>query len=185
MNQMFRAATDGVPAAALMPLTHMVHDTAEKRGRRHKLRGAKGGKWPLRAKIETPLSQDKLGNARISKYARTVAGNPAGFWRIVEEGSGRHLIAGRRRRGSGTRMTAKGALSRWLSMAARGDDTGFGKLANPIHMPSPYGWKQWADHPGHRSLGRPWRRAMDEAGRKRDPILKSVANKEFTKAFWR
>lgn len=180
-------ASEGLPAVLVRPVAEAIRDETARQGRRYKLRGHKGGKFPLEAKTERPRGQ--AGAA--SKRSMFVVGVPPGFWRIVEEGSNRHLIAGRYRRSSGNRFTAKGAHGAFVRGAMRGDDDAFGRMGTPVNVlghakgTSNEGWAQYVDHPGHGPIGRPWRRAMLASQNILDDYTEAYSSHEFARAFFR
>lgn len=143
-----RAAGDVV-----LPMTFAVRDEVRRTGRRFALRGSNGDRVVLSAGSRVQGN----GQRRVG----FVRGNPPGFWRIVEEGSTRHLIAGRYRRqsGIGPRIKQGSVTSRRRSFLRDLELSG----NSPIRLGGGIGYRQWAIHPGHRSIGRPWRQAMDRA----------------------
>lgn len=160
-----RAETTRLPPSMVRELAYTVKTILDQEGGRYKLRGHKGGKFPLQAEVQrsrkvlgvSSTGKNQLGGVSSSL---SVAGVPAGFWRIVESGSGRHLITGRHRK-NGRRLTTKGAMSGFLKAAERGTSFAVG---SPIRLKpgskGSGGWAQWADHPGHKPLGAPWKRGM-------------------------
>lgn len=191
--QMFghlRRASEGLPETLVRPLAEAIRDETARQGRRYKLRGHAGKPYPLEARTEAAM------NSRgISRRSRFVVGVPAGFWRIVEEGSNRHLIAGRYRKGGG-RFTSKGAASAFGfsrttgALRDRGLDSAF-NLGTPVNVlghskgQSNEGWAQYVDHPGHGPIGRPWRRAMNRSEDIMHRIQREHATSTFVQAFYR
>ena len=183
-----REAHEGLPRTLIRPLAEAVRDEVADQGRRYKLRGTGGKKVALGAKTKAAM------NSRgISDVSRFVDGVPAGFWRIVEDGSERHLIAGRYRRGGG-RYTVRGAASDFGFNWGKGTLTSGADLMNrgsPVNVygyskgQSNDGWAQYVDHPGHRPLGKPWRRAMNNSQKIMDRMTTQYATREFTRAFFR
>lgn len=137
------------------PKTIVVRDEVRRQGRRYSLRGANGD----------PVVLSAGSNVRGTGQRRVgfVRGNPAGFWRIVEEGrSGGYLVAGRYRsqRGIGPRRRKSTTKGRFRSFVRDGGELqGF----SPVNIPG-IGYRQFAIvRRGHGSIGRPWRQAMDRA----------------------
>lgn len=186
--------TSRLPPAEVRNIAYAVKAIVDQEGSRYKLRGSGGGKFPLGARVErsrkvlgtNSAGKKILGPASGSATASmSVAGVPAGFWRIVEEGSGRHLITGRRRR-NGRRLTTKGAMSGFLKASESG--SGF-NVGNPIRLKAgskgPGGWKQWADHPGHGPIGRPWAKSMIKANVVVDRMHQDYVRARLTAAWLR
>jgi hypothetical protein len=191
--RVFRAlvqATEGLPHEAIRPLADALKFELDRQGGRYKLRGHQGKRFPLTARTQQAIGRDRKGRARYSS-SRFVVGVPAGFWRIVEEGSNRHLIAGRYRKGSGRRFTAKGAFGAFTRGAERGDDEAFGRMGSPVNVlghrkgQSREGWAQYVIHPGHGPIGRPWRRAMQRGDDLIAEIQKEYATRAFMAAWYR
>jgi hypothetical protein len=156
------AVSNDVPEA-VRPMTRAVRAEVARAGDRYALKGRNG----------EPVRLGASSNVRefSGKPVGQVRGSPAGFWRIVEEGSEAHVIAGRYRRqsGIGPRLrqgSAAGRRSQFIRGNLRGDDVTFGGqspiLAFP-GLPKNEGYRQYVKHPGHRSIGRPWRTAMNRA----------------------
>jgi hypothetical protein len=146
VSQMGTAAA-GLPVELIVPLANNIKREVERQGGRYYVRGRSGAKVRLGAKVQ----QARIGKAVTA--SRSVSGEPAGFWRIIEDGSSPHLIAGRRK--GGRNRGARAARSQF----ARNADSFSG---SPINIPG-VGWRQYAVHPGHGSVGRPWRKAMNQA----------------------
>ncbi len=153
-----------LPPWAVRVLGEMVRDDIAYQGKRYKLRGRNGKKYPLEAEVQrnravlrdsagsilrTQRGKAKLG--RTSQATISVAGVPAGWWSIVTHGSTAHLITGTR----GRRMTSKQATSRFLrSMGTTraGESRGTGddvfNDGSPIRLKpgskGPGGWVAWA-----------------------------------------
>lgn len=115
-------------------------------GARFHIKGRRGNKVPLMAKTDVRGFNGRDGVV----FTGAVRGIPEGFWAIVEYGSGRHLITRRTDKGRTKKVTSK-----MLTSLAEG--TTFAK-GRPLF--TPYGPRQWVDHPGHRPLGSPWATAM-------------------------
>lgn len=127
--------------------TERVREDVDRRGRRYTLRGRGGRQVPLSARSDVK----SFGND--STPVGMVRGVPEGFWHIVQYGSGRHLIARSTTR-SGGRRSLRTTFRRF------GDAESLGDL-QPIR--TPYGPRQFANHPGHGTIARPWDAAMSVA----------------------
>lgn len=128
----------------------------EANGRRFKIRGRDGRKWPLEAANDVRVFGD------FNKPVGQVRGIPEGFWEIVEHGSSPHLIVSNKGRGGVGRTTRSGRAaakfmtsSQVLRRFATGDSLG---ALQPLR--TPYGPRQFVHHPGHGSIGRPWAESM-------------------------
>ncbi len=166
-GRMVAAAAD-IPDVAIRPIAKAVDREVDKQGGKYHVKGRKGGRVPLSGRIE----RGKLDGRYTESVS--VAGNPPGFWRIIEEGSSSHLIAGRYR-DNGRRRGARAATNQFL----RGDSFAG---SSPINIPG-IGWRQNAVHPGHGSVGRPWRKSMDATERIVADVTKDEALKTFLKAW--
>ena len=177
-----REATAQIPEATIPPIADAVTAVVKLEGSRYKLRGHKGGRFPLGA------GQQKASTGRTGEKSRWVKGTPRGFWHIVEEGSNKHLIAGRHRKGSGNRFTAGGALGAFTRQAERGDDSF--NMGNPVNVlghskGTNEGWAQYVVHPGHGPIGRPWKRSEALAPVIQMEITENYANTQLMRAFFR
>lgn len=117
----------------------------ETSGRRFVLRGRRGRRVPLVASSDV--------KAFGEKPVGMVRGVPEGFWHIVTYGSAPHLITTGRSKAGG-RMSARTTFRRF------GDGDSLGALA-PVR--TPWGPRQYVNHPGHRTIGHPWQQAMEAA----------------------
>lgn len=171
-----------LPDSMIRPMAEAVRVEVARQGGRYKLRGASGGRVPLGA-----FTEAAKGSRGRSKRSRWVVGSPAGFWRIVEEGSKKHLITGRHRK-NGRRFTARGATSAFLRSAERGNDTF--NMGTPVNWQGGKkgdraGWAQFVMHPGHGPIGRPWRRSAIAAPKIAGNVHNAYARNEMTQAFFR
>ncbi len=160
--------TSQLPPQVVREIAYQIKLVADQEGGKYKIRGYNGKKVSLGAEVQrsrqflgsSSTGRRQLGRATGSQMVRAY---PVGFWSIVERGSGRHLITGRTRK-NGRRLTAKGAMSGFLKASASGNKFA---VANPIRLKpgskGSGGWAQWADHPGHRPLGAPWKRTVARA----------------------
>ncbi len=164
------SAAAELPNEVVVPLARGIADDVEGQGRRYHVKGRNGTKVKLGAKVR----KDQF--PRQHQASRVVAGNPAGFWKIIEDGSERHLIAGRYR-ATGRRRSARVATNQFL----RGDSFAG---SSPILIPG-VGYRQWADHPGHGSVGRPWKRAMAKADDTTAKVTRKTATKQFSAAWFK
>lgn len=154
MFRHLRQASEELPRQLVVPLANAMRDQLLIEGSKYRIRGHQGKKFPLVANVQVPTNS--RGASQISRF---VVGTPPGFWRIVNDGSKKHLIAGRYRSGGG-RQTAKGAFRRFVSNA---DEFGGSSPVNVLghSKGSSEGWAQYVVHPGHGPLGHPWRTAMN------------------------
>lgn len=146
----------GIAAGKLPPevvddLAKRVRDTVAWQGAKYRLTPKK---YPLEAKVSRGRKATRI-NAALGASA-SVEGTPAGFWRIVEDGSNQHFISGRYRQ-SGSRF-GRVARQRAFTRTVLGDNEAFNQ-GTPINIPG-VGWRQYAHHPGHGSIGKPWKTAM-------------------------
>jgi hypothetical protein len=162
------SAASRLDVETVAPMTLAVASAVRLRGGRYGIKGRSGAKVRLGARSNVRGFGDrvKVGN---------VKGDPAGFWRIVTDGSGKHLIVGRHKRGGG-RQTVAGARRRFANV-----DNTLGNT-NPIKLGA-IGYRQYAVHPGHRGFGNPWGEAMSDSNRLVGPILAKTATSSFAKAW--
>lgn len=185
MPKVFRQlaqATSNIPPALVPRLANEVRREVARQGGRYKLRGSNGK--PVKLSATTQAA--RTGKA-VSRYSRFVVGVPAGFWRIVEEGSSKHLIAGRHRRRGG-RFTAIGASNQFIRDAERGNDSfNHGSPVNYLggKKGDSDGWAQFVMHPGHGPIGRPWRKAMNRSGGIVTRVHAEYSREQLIKAFFR
>lgn len=189
MPRMFRnlqEAAEGLPVRLVYPLSIAIRDQLQLEGAKYRLRGASGKKVALTAHTKAAKYE-----GRSSKRTRFIDGTPKGFWRIVNDGSAKHLIAGRYRR-SGGRLTVRGAARQFGFNWSSGQETSGGSMGigSPINTYGGQkgdrdGWAQYAIHPGHGPLGRPWRRAMDRSGPIMQKMQADYASDAFVRAFFR
>jgi len=176
-----REATTGIPEATVPMAAEAIKFAVKLQGAPYRLRGQKGGRFALGATTE------KASTGRAGEKSRWVKGVPAGFWHIVEEGSNKHLIAGRHRKGSGNRFTAGGALGAFTRGAERGDSFNMGNPVNVLghSKGTNEGWAQYVVHPGHGPIGRPWKRAEALAPAIQKEVVDNYARTQLTRAFLR
>jgi hypothetical protein len=151
-----------LPKKVIIPLASGVRNEVASQGRRYHVKGRNGAPVRLDAKV------DKRGTGGASA---SVAGTPPGFWRIIEEGSSPHLITARQ---NGRRATTRARLRQF-----EGGDAIRGK---PLKIPG-IGYRQYAVHPGHGSVGRPWRKSMDRSQKITLEVLRDYSAKQLIKAF--
>jgi hypothetical protein len=131
-------------------------------GSKFRLRGARGNKVALEGKSDVKAFFTQ--GDRSFKVVGAVRGLPEGFWHIVEYGSGRHLIYSRRGKGGAVRTSQSGKVRKEFltpSQVKRRFNTNraLNELA-PI-APSSRAWAaQYAIHPGHGPIGKPWAMSM-------------------------
>jgi hypothetical protein len=155
---------------AVPPITRAVQAVTAAQGARFAIKGRSGAKVRLSASAGIKT----FGGKPVG----LVQGRPAGFWRIVEEGSSPHLIVGRngsRRRG-GRGLSRRSAFRRFTANVDEFNES------SPIRLGS-IGWRQYAAHPGHGPIGRPWATAMRASDQIVRTQLTSVATKQFKQAW--
>lgn len=163
-----REAAAGMPPSVVPKLADGVRDETAKQGGRYHVKGRGGRPVRLTAKVERGRDQN----------SRSVAGNPPGFWRIIEEGSNAHLITG-----ESTRTTRSGRTTRIGQRSRlRQFEAGDAIRGKPLRIPG-IGFRQYAVHPGHGSVGRPWKQAMSNSDRVVSDVLKREATGDFMKAW--
>lgn len=135
----------------------------EANGSRYHVRGYNGQRVALSAKQDVRAFNGRSGTV----HRGAVRGIPEGFWEIVEHGSRPHLITSRKGRGGVGRVTRSGRTAarfftsrQVLRRFAEGDTLG---QLQPLR--TPYGPRQFVQHPGHGSIGRPWAQSMLEGGK--------------------
>lgn len=136
-----------------------------------------GGRYRIKGRSGRPVRLSASSNTQMfgGKPVGQVRGVPPGFWRIVTDGSAPHLITGRYRRGGTGRVGVSSALRRFAGADAM-------NTASPIRLGS-IGWRQYAVHPGHGSLGDPWGRAMRAAPELYRSTLDEVATTDLVRAW--
>jgi hypothetical protein len=164
MSGMGKAAVN-TKSETVKPITAAVRTIVDRNGSRHHIKGKAGGPVRLGAK------------SNVRNDVGFVEGAPAGFWRIVEEGSSAHIIASRYRRGGGRRSNRRRSVEAIFGNV----DRNFGGSA-PIKLGG-IGYRQYAFHPGHGSQGRPWRNSMRQAEPVAQRTMATTATKLFTKAW--
>lgn len=177
-----RRAADTIPEEIVPRVSEAIKFEVMLQGRPYKLRGHTGAKFPLGATTE------KASTGRPGEKSRWVKGIPSGFWRIVEDGTNRHLIAGRHRKGSGNRFTANGALGAFTRGAERGADSF--NMGTPVNYlgnsrGSNEGWAQFVDHPGHGPIGHPWARAVARSDKIVEEVHEQYSRATLARAFFR
>jgi hypothetical protein len=163
-----RATAGKLPESSITKIADGVRDEVARQGGRYYVRGRGGAKVRLGARVQ----RSRVGKAYTA--SRSVSGEPAGFWRIINDGSGAHLIAGRYR-SNGRRRSARAASSQF----GRNADSFNG---SPINIPG-IGWRQYAVHPGHGSVGQPWRKAMAQSDRIVGKTLETESAKALIRAW--
>jgi hypothetical protein len=157
-------AASGAQRSAVPKITLAVRAEVERQGSRHHINGRGGQPVKLGAKSNV---RGDVGN---------VEGAPAGFWRIVTDGSAPHLIASRFKRGGGRASNRARTLFRILD-----SDSTFGGSA-PIRIGG-VNYRQYAHHPGHGPQGQPWRKAMDNARPIAGRVLEQVTTEGLARAW--
>jgi hypothetical protein len=165
MSAMGKAAAD-TDRASVPPMTSAVRLIVDRNGSRHHIKGKGGAAVRLGAK------------SSVRTNVGIVKGEPAGFWRIVEEGSSAHIIAGRYRRSTGRRTSNR---RRTVEAIFNNVDRSFG-ASSPIKLGG-LGYKQYAFHPGHGSQGRPWRNSMNQSEPVAQKAMADTSTKLFAKAW--
>ena len=181
LDKMAAAAVEATDEAC-RAATEAVYMTVKSSGARYHIKGRGGrGKFPLGASRDVKRFGKGQGVARGAVF-----GIPQGFWTIVEDGSKPHIIHGRKvargkRQGRNAGIAVKRKAAKALSsrfFGGNGGQTG----ANPISIPG-VGWREYAHHPGHRPLGKPWEEAMAFSQRQVPEVVSATATKRFAMAF--
>jgi hypothetical protein len=154
------------------PMTRATAKIVRDKGARYHVKGRNGDRVKLVARGDVK----DFGGSAVGR----VRGIPPGFWRIVEEGSDPHLIVGRYRRQSGIGPRRRKSNARRTVLRILDSDSTFG-ASSPIRVGG-IGYRQFAHHPGHGSLGKPWASGMTEAKDKIRREYESVLAKTMTKA---
>lgn len=145
-------------------------------GKRYHIRGRRGTPVPLSAASDV-REFERTGGRGV--FTGRVQGIPQGFWSIVEYGSTPHPIyrAGTTEAGKRRRMGTKGFIKK----------LGEGHVFNdipPLSAGKGGGFvAQWANHPGHKSLGTPWRSAMTSGAPEVAQIIADKVGEGFKHAF--
>lgn len=155
-----------VNAKFLKLVTEEVARETTRIGSRYRIRGSKGNKVPLEAKSDVRAFRVNDGGLTVVGMVR---GFPEGFWHIVENGSGRHLIRSRKAR-PGKARTTKGGKPRANALTRRQVERLFNTGGNLSELqpvaPASRAWAaQYAIHPGHDQIGTPWAESMKQAAR--------------------
>lgn len=171
LGQMSKASRK-LPDRMIDPLAKGVRDEVEWQGHGYYIRGRRGQRLRLTAKVKI-ASESGMNSA-----ARVVGGSPIGAWHIVEGGSQPHLITGTKtrttRRGNVRRVTARARLREFES----GDSI----TGKPLRIPG-IGFRQYAMHPGHGPIGAPWKKAMQRSDDIVADTLSDYATKTLLKAW--
>jgi hypothetical protein len=162
------SAASRLDVETVAPMTLAVANAVRVSGARHHIKGRGGAPVRLGAKSNV---RGVNGRPKVGR----VSGDPAGFWRIVTDGSRKHLIVSRSKR-DGRRQTVAGARRRFLNV-----DSSMGNTA-PLHI-SGIGFRQYAVHPGHRGFANPWGEAMIASSRLIGPVLAKTATASLVKAW--
>lgn len=159
-------ATRRLPQQVILPLGRNVKAEVDRQGGRYHIKGRGGN--PVR--LGGRLQKAKIGRATSATGNVSVSGEPAGFWRIVEDGSSPHLIAARINGRQQGRGRGRAGLIRRFGEgdSIRGD--------KPVRTPGFVGGEYFdhVNHPGHGSIGQPWKTAMSNA----DNIVKHTLTEE-------
>lgn len=128
----------------------------DEKGGKYKIRSRSGKKVPLSGVADVKVFGD------FNKPVGVVKGIPEGFWALVEYGSGPHLIVSNKGRGGVGRITRSGRVAKRFYtpsqvMRRLGNGDSLGAL-QPLR--TPYGPRQFVNHPGHRSIAHPWEFSM-------------------------
>lgn len=149
---------------ATQDATRALKVIVDSHGSRYHIKGRNGN--PVKLTASADVRDFKTGAGR-TVFTGKVVGVPAGFWAMVEYGSGAHIIA---RRGA-VKASSKTYFGRALKQFEAGT---LGSKQKPIR--TPYGPRQYVRHPGHGPIGRPWESAMRQA---KQPVPATIANRVF------
>jgi len=180
-----------LPPHMVKALGYVVRDIVAREGASYHVKGRDGKHHKLEAQVQInkkPL-RDSAGNYKLSARGNrlvgdisyrsvSVVGVPQGFWRIIEDGSQRHLITPGASRGGMRQKSVFGAFLRSAGLKidrATGEavDAGpgfqikaFKPGGRPLKLTGKGGggrYAAWVLHPGHQSIGKPWRKAMTKS----------------------
>lgn len=167
-----REAAAGMPSSVVPVIAKNVTAEVSKQAKPFGLRGRNGQRVPLQATFKI----GGQGYASVNgKAVAVVSGKPIGFWHIVEGGSQPHLITT-----LGLRTGRRGRLvnRRVMNTYAEGGAI----RGKPLHIPG-IGFRQFAVHPGHAPIGKPWAKSMSNANDIVSRSLSEHAKTDFMKAW--
>jgi hypothetical protein len=168
--------------ATVRRMTDVCDSIVDDEGGRFRIRGRTGQKFPLEARgnVKTYASREGVPLVRGA-----VRGIPEGFWAIVQQGSFRHIITSRKGRGGVQRQLRSGRqAARFLSVGAttkriqRGQSLG---RLQPVR--TPYGPRQFVNHPGHGPIGDPWGKSMERSRVRLPDVLQVESAKRLVERF--
>lgn len=169
--------------ATVRRMTEVCESIVDTEGAKFRLRsGSNGRRYPLEGRGNVRVFGSRDG---VPLVRGAVRGIPEGFWVIVEEGSYQHIITSRRGRGGVQRQTRSGrTASRFLGVGAttrriqRGQSLG---RLQPVR--TPYGPRQFVNHPGHGPIGNPWGDAMAESEDRLPKVLEVESARRMVEQF--
>ncbi len=169
--------------ATVRRMTEVCESIVDTEGAKFRLRsGSNGRRYPLEGRGNVRVFGSRDG---VPLVRGAVRGIPEGFWVIVEEGSYQHIITSRKGRDGTTGLTRKNkAKARALGIGAttrriqRGQSLG---RLQPVR--TPYGPRQFVNHPGHGPIGNPWGDAMAESEDRLPKVLEVESARRMVEQF--
>lgn len=168
-----RGIVSGVEAG-----TTVLHRYVTINGAPYHIRGRRGDKVRLTAKKNVRGFKSSQGGV----VRGAVFGIPEGFWAIVEHGSDDHIIVSRQLRKARTTRSGKVRTSIGARTVSRRLEQGK-SFSDVRPVRTPYGPRQFVHHPGHRPIGSPWERAMQQAAQPVADAINADEAKQLFRAF--
>ena len=168
-----RGIVSGVEAG-----TTVLHRYVTINGAPYHIRGRRGDKVRLTAKKNVRGFKSSQGGV----VRGAVFGIPEGFWAIVEHGSDDHIIVSRQLRRARTTRSGKVRTSIGARTVSRRLEQGK-SFSDVRPVRTPYGPRQFVHHPGHRPIGSPWERAMQQAAQPVADAINADEAKQLFRAF--
>jgi len=168
-----RGIVSGVEAG-----TTVLHRYVTINGAPYHIRGRRGDKVRLTAKKNVRGFKSSQGGV----VRGAVFGIPEGFWAIVEHGSDDHIIVSRQLRKARTTRSGKVRTSIGARTVFRRLEQGK-SFSDVRPVRTPYGPRQFVHHPGHRPIGSPWERAMQQAAQPVADAINADEAKQLFRAF--
>lgn len=168
-----RGIVSGVEAG-----TTVLHRYVTINGAPYHIRGRRGDKVRLTAKKNVRGFKSSQGGV----VRGAVFGIPEGFWAIVEHGSDDHIIVSRQLRKAQTTRSGKVRTSIGARTVSRRLEQGK-SFSDVRPVRTPYGPRQFVHHPGHRPIGSPWERAMQQAAQPVADAINADEAKQLFRAF--
>lgn len=158
--------------------TTVLHRYVTINGAPYHIRGRRGDKVRLTAKKNVRGFKSSQGGV----VRGAVFGISEGFWAIVEHGSDDHIIVSRQLRKARTTRSGKVRTSIGARTVSRRLEQGK-SFSDVRPVRTPYGPRQFVHHPGHRPIGNPWERAMQQAAQPVADAINADEAKQLFRAF--